>query len=145
MLRLKGILSLLLLSYLLIGTTGVSVYKSYCTSKGISTTFLTQGNDICDEVAQGKSCCEKSEDDGCGKKSHSCCAEEEVTLLLELPFSEQIQCCSILPIVVALLPDTFGNSVSIFMVQKFDPTSLFSDPPKLFGKSLLQQIAVWRI
>jgi len=117
--------------------------------RGVSLTFLTSGNDPCLILPQDslKNCCASSNDIcSLDQKDNGCCSEEEITILLELPFSEQVKEYSIsswtnLPILLSFAPELIGNvlraNANLPIFQR--------PPPKLFGKALLTFVSVWRI
>jgi hypothetical protein len=147
--KLYAIFSFVLVLFVSTGSVGVNLYKSYCNMRGVSLTFLTAGNDPCLILPEEslKNCCAAS-NDVCSldEKDNGCCSEEEIILLLELPFSEKVTEYSLfswinLPIVLSFAPEIIGNVLR----SGANSHNYQRPPPKLFGKSLLTFVSVWRI
>jgi len=119
--------------------------------RGESMTFLTSGNDLCDVLPEPseKTCCSKVDVKHCGTESDDnkggCCDEEEFTLLLELPFSENVEQLNIhAPFLISFIHTFFSlefvdSSKSLVSINRFRP------PPSRWGRDLLAFVSVFRI
>lgn len=119
--------------------------------RGESMTFLTSGNDLCDVLPEPseKACCAKTAVKHCGGNDKDdksgCCNEEEYTLLIELPFSENIEQLSISSFSLIVFVQSFFAvefprvDECLFAVNRFRP------PPVRWGRDLLTFVSVFRI
>ena len=117
--------------------------------RGEVETFLTSGNDLCliMEEQNLTSCCsevssvckvEEGAKDGC-------CSEEEITIRIDLPFSQQYIAFGFSDIVFTPLSSPLVVA-SYNLVNCPDKSSIrVRPPPRYFGKNLLPVISVWRI
>lgn len=143
------ILSFLLALFVLSGSIGMDVYRSYCNMRGESRTFFTSGNDLCEILTESptKSCCSAiSLTCGLDDEDDGCCHEDEFTFSIEPEFSESIDGFSFhiktLPAVANLI-----QSQSILWIPQLTYHKKFNRPPPLapYGRELLSRIAVLRI
>lgn len=119
--------------------------------RGESMTFFTSGNDLCDVLPEPseKTCCSKIAVKHCGDNSTDdkggCCDEEAFTLLIELPFSENIEQLNINSFAPVVFVQSFfvvefpQVDECLFAVNRFRPT------PVRWGKDLLTFVSVFRI
>lgn len=144
-----AILATLMVLFVFTGSIGVNLYRSYCDMRGEVETFLTSGNDLCliMEEQSLTSCCSevssvcKVEE---GKKG-GCCSEEEITIRIDLPFSQQYAAFGFTDIVFAPVPLPVVVS-SVTLADCPEKSSIrVRPPPRYFGKNLLPVISVWRI
>ena len=119
--------------------------------RGESMTFLTSGNDLCEMLPEPdeKSCCAKTAVKHCGENDKDekggCCDEEAYTLLIELPFSENIEELNVNSFSLIVFVQSFFAlefpqvDECLFAVNRFRP------PPARWGRDLLTFVSVFRI
>lgn len=146
--KIYSILSLVLILFVITGSVGIHYYKTYCSMRGQTYTFLTSGNDLCDILPpiKEKTCCsEKAKMAHClsDEKSNGCCGENEITVLIELDYVEH---SPVYAFTSFLLSTTFTNAIPFKDVRQVAlEQTYYRPPPRYYGKTLITHVANWRL
>lgn len=141
----KKIVSLFLVAFFLLGSTGIHIYKSYCNITGASSIAFYSNELNCNhqyEIVE-HSCCKQSSNQA-NSIEKKCCDLEQINLEINLNYFSYSPNFSFHNI-VAVVPNEFIHRASLIKEYKKEAHFIYRGPPPLYGKQRLYFIATLRI
>lgn len=138
------IASILLIAFVLVGSKGLEVYKSFCKETQQTQFLLVPHVDPCehDNVKIKHSCCERKEKPT--PKKQKCCDEKEITLKLHFPYSIEKTVISFQQVTFLPIASLFSFPTKIACRQTHHRIE-FIPPPRPSGRQQLLLLSTWRI